>query len=389
MAIGRVIRGLFRLVAVFTTFDRHLFHRFLYAFAVLFIASVGLYAVVDGFMNLDDFQKAARDDGSAALLLVMAKHYVVQSSMLLDLLGPTVAVLAVMATLGLVKKHGELHPLLAAGVPTYRICMPFVWGMVAVNGLMFANGEIVIPRIANQLQTTKSDVTDDSQPVDSQYDSQTRVHISAASVRLSDRTLLHPDFILPSPEMVDDQQVISAESARYYGARGQMPAGWLLKGPSPRFEALHLSENGQQQVFGDQSTGDVFIASSVSPAQLYNRGGSYRYLTTRDLIKRIQIPAGSGASARALIMHLHSRLTRPVITLIGVFLVVPLIARREKMSLVQNVAICMATLGVVYGMSLAGTMLGQAAVLKPEIAAWGPLLFGGALCAWLTGCVRT
>ncbi len=90
-----------------------------------------------------------------------------------------------------------------------------------------------------------------------------------------------------------------------------------------------------------------------------------------------------------MIMHLHGRLTRPVITLIGVFLVVPLIARREKMSLVQNVAACMAVLGLVYGLSLGGTMLGQAAILKPEIAAWGPLLFGGALCGWLTGCVRT
>jgi lipopolysaccharide export system permease protein len=375
--------------AVFTTFDRHLFHRFLYAFAVLFIASVGLFAVVDGFLNLDDFQKAARDDGSLSLLFVMGRHYAVQTANMLDMIGPTIAVLAVMATLGLVMKHGELHPLLAAGVPTYRICVPFVWGMLAVNGLMFANGELVIPRVANELQLTKSDGTDDTQQVDSQYDPQTRVHISASSLRPSDRTLLNPDFLLPSPEMVDDQQMISAESARYQGARSNLPAGWLLKNPKPDFKFLRLNEKGQRLVMEAESGGDVFIVSSVSPSQLYNRSGSYRFLTTSDLIKRIQTPQGSRASARALIMHLHSRLTRPVITLIGVFLVVPLIARKEKMSLVQNVAICMVALGLVYGLSLTGTMLGQAAILKPEIAAWGPLLFGGGLCAWLTGCVRT
>lgn len=374
---------------MFTTFDRHLFHRFLYAFAVLFIASVGLFAVVDGFLNLDDFQKAARDDGPLALLFVMTQHYAVQSSNLLDLLGPTVAVLAVMTTLGLVMKHGELHPLLAAGIPTYRICLPFVWGMLAVNGLMIANSELMIPRIADQLQVTKSDTSEDSQMVDSQYDPQTRVHISASSLRLSDRTLVHPDFLLPNPIMVDDQQMISAESARYYGARNRLPAGWLLKDPKPPYETLQLSEAGQRLVLADESTGHIFIASSVTPSQLYNRGGSCRYLTTRELLKRIQIPSGSGSSGRALIMHLHGRLTRPVITLIGVFLVVPLIARREKMSLVQNVAACMAVLGLVYGLSIGGTMLGQAAILKPEIAAWGPLLFGGALCGWLTGCVRT
>ncbi len=374
---------------MFTTFDRHLFHRFLYAFAVLFIASVGLYAVVDGFMNLDDFQKAARDDGSLALLFVMARHYVVQSSMLLDLLGPTVAVLAVMATLGLVMKHGELHPLLAAGIPTYRICLPFVWGMLAVNGLMIANGEFIIPRIADQLQVTKSDSSDDSQPVDSQFDPQTFIHISASALKLSERTLVNPNFLLPTPTLALDQQTVTADTARYYGPRNKLPAGWLLKNPKPRFESLELTDEGHEHVLSDESTGDMFIVSTVSPGQLYNRGGSYRYLTTRELLKRIQLPAGSGSSARALIMHLHGRLTRPVITLIGVFLVVPLIARKEKMSLVGNVAVCMAALGLVYGLSLAGMMLGQAAILKPEIAAWGPLLFGGALCAWLTGTVRT
>jgi lipopolysaccharide export system permease protein len=236
---------------------------------------------------------------------------------------------------------------------------------------------------------TKSESKDDSQPVDSQYDPQTRIHISASALKLSERMLVQPDFILPAPTIAMDHQMISAESARYYGARSKLPAGWLLKNPRPRYESLELTEEGAQRVLGDESTGEIFIVSSVSPNQLYNRSGSYRYLTTHELIKRIQIPAGSGSSGRALIMHLHSRLTRPVITLIGVFLVVPLIARREKMSLVQNVAACMAVLGVVYGLSLGGTVLGQAAVLKPEIAAWGPLLVGGSLCAWLTGTVRT
>ena len=374
---------------MFTTFDRHLFARFLYAFAVLFIASVGLFAVVDGFLNLDDFQKAAQDDGALALLFVMGRHYAVQSSNMLDLLGPTVAVLAVMATLGLVMKHGELHPLLAAGVPTYRITMPFVWGMVAVNGLMIANGELVMPKIANQLQVTHGEGSDESLVVDSQYDPQTGIHISASSLRLSDRTLVQPEFLLPSPALVDDSQMVSADSAKYHGARGKFQAGWLLKNPKPRFDALRLTDEGDQRVLADESSGDVFIVSSVSPSQLYNRGGSYRYLTTKELIHRIQLPAGSLSSARAHIMHLHSRLTRPIITLIGVFLVVPLIARREKMSLVQNVAVCMAALGLVYGMSIGGTMLGQAAIVKPEVAAWGPLVFGGGLCAWLTGCVRT
>src|SRR5262249_55829541 len=137
-----------RCFAVFTTFDRYLFNRFIYAFVALFIASVGLFAVVDGFMNLDAFQKEAGDRGTAALLLSMGRHYFIHSSVLLDLLGPTACVLAVLTTMALLMKHGELHPLLAAGVPTYRLAVPFVAGVLTINGVMIANQEFVIPRVA-------------------------------------------------------------------------------------------------------------------------------------------------------------------------------------------------------------------------------------------------
>jgi lipopolysaccharide export system permease protein len=49
----------------------------------------------------------------------------------------------------------------------------------------------------------------------------------------------------------------------------------------------------------------------------------------------------------------------------------------------------MASLGIVYGLCLAGQLLGQSLIMKPDIAAWAPLMFGGTLCAWLTGTIRT
>lgn len=373
---------------MFTTFDRYLFQRFLYAFAVLFIAAVGLFAVVDGFMNLDAFQHSARNDGTVALLVAMARHYLLHTSLLLDLLGPTAAVLAVLVTMALLIKHGELHPLLAAGISTYRLAIPFIFGVLAINGLMAINQEVVIPRIAADLQAGHGSETGASQVVESQVDHQTDIYVSAESLRMADKTLIKPEFLLPTPAIADSAQKIEGASARFYRARGKQPSGWLVKQPTPSFAGLRLTDQGRHTII-PQKSGDVFIICSLSADQLYNRSSSYRYLTTPELIQRIQLPAGSLSSTRAFVMHLHGRLTRPIITLIGVFLVLPLIARREKWSLVQNTAICMATLGLVYGLSLAGTILGQSAVMRPELAAWGPLVFGGGLCAWLTGCVRT
>jgi lipopolysaccharide export system permease protein len=311
----------------------------------------------------------------------------VYSSVLLDLLGPSAAVLAVLTTLALLMKHGELHPVLAAGVPTYRLAVPFVAGIVVVNVLLIANQELVIPRIAAELQGSHGEGADAAQAVDAQYDPLTWIYVSGDALRLADRTILRPQFLL-NATLSEDTRKLTGESARFYSARGRQPAGWLVRNPEPNYDALRLTDEGRQTVLKQQRTGDVFVVSSLSADQLYNRGGSYRYLTTPELIRRIRLP-GSFSSARAHIMHLHARLTRPIITLIGLFLVLPLIARRERTSLVQNVAVCMAALGIVYGLCLGGQMLGQSSILKPELAAWGPLMFGGGLCAWLSGVIRT
>ena len=40
-----------------STFDRYLTWRLLHTFAMLFIATYGLYVVIDLFMNIDEFQE--------------------------------------------------------------------------------------------------------------------------------------------------------------------------------------------------------------------------------------------------------------------------------------------------------------------------------------------
>ncbi|MBX3442001.1 MAG: LptF/LptG family permease [Planctomyces sp.] len=398
---------------MFTTFDRYLFSRFAFAFVALFVASVGLFAVVDGFMNLDAFQQAARKDtvsrkdpaqgdrkeaaaqGRAseppptAILFRMARHYVLQSSSLLDLLGPTAAVLAVLTTMALLVKHGELHPLLAAGIPTYRLATPFVLGVLAVNGLMAVNQELIMPQIASELQGAHGADSGGAQPVEAQYDPLTYIYLTAESLQPAERTLRNPEFLLQTPAHAMDSTKLSAESAKFYPARGDQPAGWLLKAPQPAYRSLRLTEEGRRLILPQRKTDDVFIVSSLSADQLAHRGGGYRFLTTPELLRRIRLPAGSLSSFRAHVMHLHSRLTRPILCLIGVFLVLPLIARRERMSQVQNIAACMAALSLVYGLTIGGGLLGQAAVMRPELAVWGPLTFGAAFSAWLSGGVRT
>ena len=44
-----------------TTFDKYILKRFLYTFAVLFVATFGLFVVFDLFTNMDEFQASSND----------------------------------------------------------------------------------------------------------------------------------------------------------------------------------------------------------------------------------------------------------------------------------------------------------------------------------------
>ena len=80
---------------------------------------------------------------------------------------------------------------------------------------------------------------------------------------------------------------------------------------------------------------------------------------------------------------------RPFINVLAVLVVVPLICRKESKGLVTNVAVCAGVLGLVFGSTQLFHYLGGANLVASDLAAWGPIIFGGTLCAWLSGIVQT
>lgn len=371
-----------------TTFDRYLFMRFAYVFAVFFAASMGLYAVIDAFTNLDDFQQATRDDGSLGLLVFLAQHYLYQSSFIFDLLGPTMTVISALAVLGLTLRNGELHPVLAAGIPTYRVARPLVLGVVLVSGMLVANRELIIPRIAIHLQGSHGDTADEAQRVEPMYDAR-GVFISGKELYLETRLISNAEFRLPAPALVDDFVTLQAAEARYIQESKQHPGGWALKGLSQPLSEIPLTEAGRRllQPLSDEDA--AFFVTDVTFDQLYNRSSSFKLLSTAELIRRIRRPTSRAVSSLGQQVHLHVRLTQPLLTMCGLYMVIPLIVRRERMNLVTNIASCMAWLGVVFGFSLAMQLAGDSGLVAPDLAAWSPIIMGSTLGAWLSGVVRT
>lgn len=372
-----------------TTFDRYVLSRFVYLFAGFFAASMGLFAVVDGFTNLDGFQKATEGRGILAMVVFMAQHYLYQSAWVFDLIGPTLLSFSIVAVLALMIRHGEVNPLLAAGIPTYRLAVPLVVGTILLHTVLVANKELVLPNIAAHLTGSHGDSAHDGRHVEPQFDRVNGMLISGRALVPATRTLVDPEFRLSPPLLVHEFTAVQADEARFWPKSGSEPAGWLLTGVAQSFEDLDLTDQGRQHIFRQRREDQLFVATEVSWDLLYSGGTAFTLLSTPDLIHRVQRPTTGTPLLRAQLLHLHSRLTRPLLNLVGVFLVIPLIVRRESRSLVTGIALCMAVLAGVVGLAEVSQYIGKAALIRPELAVWIPLMVGGGVAAWISPRVQT
>lgn len=372
-----------------TTFDRYLLHRFLHTFVILFITFFGLYVVIDGFTNVDNFQEGTSDP--LVVLQRMGSYYSYQSSLLFHLVGPTLAVCSVMVVSALLVKNSEYQPILAAGVPLVRLTLPFIVGLLAVTAATVANQELVIPRIAHRLQGERSEFAATvMQEVTPQHDYATGIVISGQSLDINGRKILAAEFVLPCPELVEALTTVSAESARYVPETSKNPAGWVLTHTSPgKWSEIPLTDPGVDIVVPVAGSDEIFIRSDISFDLVCDNSRNATYQSTPEIVRRIRNPALSRNVARDQTFLLHRRLVQPVLNLIAGLACIPLVIRRESRSLVGSLAMAAAVQAVMLGVLHGASALGGTGIVPADIAAWLPIIVCGTIAAWTTGFAQT
>lgn len=371
-----------------TLFDRYLLKRFLYVFAIGFVATYGLYIVFDAFSNADDFQERAGSSGNLGMLLSMAEHYFVHAFAFFDLVGAILIVLAVMAVFALLQRQSELYPVLSAGIPTWRLAVPVLVGSMGVILALTVNQELIIPRLADRLQAPRG-THQTALEVQTTRDLVRNIQITGSQLFLDAREIQDAEFLLPVPALVSEPATLRSSSAIQVAAGEKRPAGWLLKDVEPSFGSLSLTDDGRQCVFSSPDGKDVFVATDVTVDQLYNRSASYKYLSTASLVRRIQNPVLGRASIRSQKKHLHERLTKPLLILISVLVTIPLTLRRESRGLLLNMATCTGVLGTLFLLTQSSIYLERLGSVSFDMAAWIPVVVSGVCGAWVSGLVQT
>lgn len=372
---------------MFTTFDRYLLKRYFHVFLIGFIATYGLYVVFDGFTNIDGFQAGIKDESSTSLLLLMLEYYTFQSSIFFDMVGPILTVLSGIVVFSLMVRHGELNPVLSAGIPTYRLAIPLALATIVVNCFIVANQEILIPAIADKVQAERGDLGNSSQFVEPVYDFSTRIMINGQELYLTEKKMVNAEFVLSKPT-VHDFVTVKAGEAFYQAETLDRPGGWLLKAASPNYDELEIAEFAKEMILVGSDPNDVFIVTDVGCDQLCNRNTS-SLISTPELIARINNPSFSDLSIRKQTLDLHSRLTRPFMNLIAVLMSIPFVLRKESRSQILNIAVCACVMGGLFAVSQCFFYLGTTRLISPDQAAWFPVITCGTMAAWFSNRVWT
>ncbi|MFO0918450.1 MAG: LptF/LptG family permease [Planctomycetaceae bacterium] len=371
------------------TFDRYLLRSFFHTFVVCFTALFGLYVVIDLLENLDEFIARNEGGGLPQLIERIALYYGYQAILFLDRAGPVLTLLCVVVVLILFQRSGELHPMLAAGIPMRRVLAPLVFVSAVVSGLLVVNQEVVLPRFAYQMLEGRGASSKEAPPVEPTYDHVTWITIDGKAIRPADLTIDQAEFVLPTPGIVEEMTTLRAERAVFHRASKGRRSGWLLYGTQPEYADLPLTIEGEKVIRYEPKRDAVFVATEISPDQLYQRKTSYSMLSTMELIHRIQNPAFGIVSVHRLVLHLHSRFVHPLLTVIAVMLTIPLIVRRESTGLVADAAFCAFVQGLMVCVLQGSQMLGMNHVLPPDLAAWLPVIVGSCLVTLVGGYLRT
>ncbi len=372
-----------------TTFDRYLVKRFFHVFVISFVATYGLYVVIDGFTNVDAFENSDDLHEVGSSLGRMAAYYLLQSVMFFAMVSPILSVISVMVVFALLLKQNEIYPILSAGTPIFRLIVPVLAGAVVINSLVIVDQELVIPHLALRLKAPRGKNEKDAQQVQPVYDFETHILISGQELFLGERKIGNVEFVLPVPEIAFDLTTLKARESFYREATDEHPSGWLLRDVTPQFGQLKLTEKGRKSILSRTNPNEMFVVTDVSFDQLHNRSTNNKFLSTAQLIRRIKNPSYSALWIRGLKLHLHERLTQPLLHLITVLMAIPLIVRKESLSLIANVAICCVVLAAFFGLTQASLYLGTINLMSLDLAAWTPVIIGGSFAAWLSGIVQT
>ncbi len=398
--------------------DRQRYWSFVKAYCICFIALVGLYVVIDAFTNLDEFFKV--EENTLSLFQFMGRYYLVRLSLFYDRLCGVISMMAAIFTVTWMQRNNEHLAMLAAGVSTHRAIRPVVISAALFSFGAVANQELIIPRVAEELQRTPDDDGKRKIRTFSRRDVN-EILIDSAYAFRTDQSIVPFNATFPT-NRYGLMLHLSGDRATYIPTRRRaspLRGGWLLRGASisPADAPMDGSvltrvDPGPLQVSATAGvariTGECLMASLPLPATariglddgtfflrtnlnfeaLTQSRQWYQFADSADLVRALGDRTFE-AERQEIAVYFHLRNLRPLLSLALLGLSLPLVLGGYARNTFLNLGFAMGTSAIFYTLLFICQWLGNNRVFSPELAAWIPLLVFGTIASGRWDRIRT
>ncbi len=364
--------------------DRMMMRNFFKAWLVCFFSLVSLYIVIDLFNKIDEFIDAAGKTDTP-LIEVMGIFYSYQMVVIFDRLYGVIVLLAAMFTITWMLRNNELMPLLSAGVSTRRILRPVFYGTLVMLALGVANRELLIPRVADELQNPASDPRGEGvRSVNGAYEPNGILISGQHAFR---QGMVVHGFACTIPERIAGALYnITAEEAHYVPpGSGKYSGGWLLTETQP---ADLKVDHWKDRVLEDLDPGKYFLHTERVDFDTVTRSNAwYQMAGLFDIVQELN--KSDTARQAGMAVQVHLRLTLPLLTLIMVLMGVAIILRDQCQNIFLNAGMCLIVAALFYAACYLSKYLGEHEYVAPTLAAWLPVFVFGPLSLTMADAIHT
>ncbi len=366
------------------TLDRYMLQNFLVNYFLSLFVLISLYVVLDLFVNLDEFTESGK--GIVAIAYEIGNYYFYNLPLYFAQLSGVITAFAACATLARMQRQNEVVAVLSSGTSMYRLAAPIVVAGLAMNALLIANHEVILPSVAPKLVRERDDVEG------------ARVY-PIWFVRDGENRLVSAQHFSPKQQTI--RNLIVLETSTDPSTRGRLThvltadkacwdpglKGWSLM----RGIRVSASGNTKGTIFDQHQMKPEpvdFYPCSLTPEELQLRQTAQwvDYLSTRQLnllAKRGDVDRGKIARVK------HARFTMPISNMILMLLGMAFFMHRLPSSILTQGAKALGTCAAAFIISFMGQQLVGAIDVSPALPAWLPIFVFGPVAVVLLDNVKT
>ncbi len=364
--------------------DRHLVLSYLKSYLVCMVSMVGLFVVVDLFVNIEDYTN--NKNGLVGILRHIGLYYSYKVIVVFDQLSEAIVLLAAMFTVAWMQRNNEVLPLLSAGVSARRIVQPVLLGASLMLVLNVLNQELVLPHVDNYVLENRTDPEGkQALGLNKTAYEPNRITIRCVYAHRFEQKISKVLVVLPAQITRTGLISLQADEAQYIApSKGQRSGGWLLTGTHPP----ELENWERVDILEWISPGKYFLRTQqVDFEEMTRQRHWWRFIETWSLLQEIGKAKAPQQANVAVIFHM--RLTRPLLGMILVFLGLSVILRDQNRNMFISAGMTLVLCVLFFATVFACKYLGDHHWLTPALAAWLPVIIFGPLSFVMFDAIHT